>query len=185
MKAFKTSALALLFCLLFGFSLVQAPGQGRAQDQAGVKTRVESAPTSPEKGDSFIRMDLLSLASPERDFPKRNIFAPRSSSGAFSSSLASSVSDVPDKNLGGLTGQEKETPVDQTTGPGFSFSLRYIGYIESARRTIGLIFLDGQAQAVAEGEVIREGIRVGRITPAEIEILFPDATTKTFSLEGE
>jgi hypothetical protein len=38
---------------------------------------------------------------------------------------------------------------------------------------------------VVEGEVISEGVRIGKIGREEIEVVLPDASTKTFSLEGE
>jgi flagellar basal body P-ring protein FlgI len=48
-----------------------------------------------------------------------------------------------------------------------------------------LIILEGQVMAVAEGEVVSEGIRIGKITPQELEVIMPDSTTRKFSLEGE
>jgi len=169
MKSSKAVFLPLAFFLLSAFWLFMA-----AQEKTG------QTPASEKEGESLIRKELLRQTSPEGELPKRNIFSPRSSSGPFVSSLA----QVTGPGQVGLSPSE-EISGEKTSPPQFSLALRYIGYIESARRTIALIFLDGQAQAVAEGEVIREGIRVGRITPAEIEVIFPDSTTKKFSLEGE
>ena len=62
-----------------------------------------------------------------------------------------------------------------------------MGYVDSAktRKIIGLIVFQGQARAVVEGEVISEGIRIGKISREEIEVVMPDSSTRTFSLEGE
>lgn len=69
--------------------------------------------------------------------------------------------------------------------PVLNINLRYIGFIRSSRKVIGLIILEGQVMAVAEGEVVSEGIRIGKVTAQEIEVIMPDSTTRKFPLEGE
>lgn len=170
MKSSKAAVLAASFLLLFAFWLFLA-----GQERAG------PAPVSGKEGESLIRKELFHQTSPERGLPRRNIFSPRSSSGPFGSSAV----QIPGQTQAELSLGEEASAEEKTRPPEFSLALRYIGYIVSARQTIGLIFLDGQAQAVAEGEVIREGIRVGKITSVEIEVIFPDSTTKKFPLEGE
>jgi hypothetical protein len=39
--------------------------------------------------------------------------------------------------------------------------------------------------AVVEGDVVGEGIRIGKVTRQQIEVVLPDSSTRTFSLEGE
>jgi len=171
MKILRGWTLAVHVCLSLALSVFLY-----AQEEA-VKI-----PGSPEEAKSFIRKDLLRLRPAESGLPRRNIFSPQSSSGPFSSSLLL----VPGEAREG-PGQDEGAPQSgqKQEAAGFAFNLRYMGYIESARRTIALIFLEGQALAVAEGEVIREGIRVGKISPAEIEILLPDSTARKFAIEGE
>ncbi len=49
---------------------------------------------------------------------------------------------------------------------------------------IALIVLDGQPDAVREGEMIRPGFKLVKITPRDIEVSGPDSKTQKFSLEG-
>lgn len=127
---------------------------------------------------SLIRKDLLQTQSGEMGLPKRNIFSPQSSSRSQvgASFVASQKSQL------GLEDEEQE---EAQTAPAISINLRYIGFVESPRRMIGLIILEGQAIAVVEGEVISEGMRIGKVTAQEIEIIMPDSMTRKFSLEGE
>lgn len=172
MKFLRGWVLAVLFSLAPALCIFPGAREGA----------VKTPGSEEEEVKSFIRKDLLRSGAAESGLPKRNIFSPLSSFGPFSSSLlplSGKAWEEPGQGEGEtLSGQRQEAP-------GFSINLRYIGYIESARQTIGLIFLEGQALAVAEGEVIREGIRVGRISPAEIEILLPDSTARRFAIEGE
>lgn len=85
--------------------------------------------------------------------------------------------------------QAADTPVPQAdedaAPPVIAVNLRYIGFIESAQRMIALVVFEGQAIAVVEGEVVGEGIRIGKITREQVEIVLPDSSTRLFSLEGE
>lgn len=127
---------------------------------------------------SLIRKDLLQTQSGEMGLPKRNIFSPQSSSRSQvgASFVASQKPQL---------GFEDEEQEEAQTPPTININLRYIGFIESPRKMIGLIILEGQAIAVAEGEVVSEGIRIGKITPQDLEVIMPDSMTRKFSLEGE
>lgn len=126
---------------------------------------------------SFIRKDLL--VRPERRLqpPRRNIFMP---------SRSSPVEEDPGYagqkiNLGrsGLDIQDKE---EKQAGP--VLNLRYLGYVQSAGKLVALIVFEGQLLAVEKGEMISEGVKVGEISPEEIEIIGPDSLSRKFSLEG-
>jgi multidrug efflux pump subunit AcrA (membrane-fusion protein) len=81
-----------------------------------------------------------------------------------------------------------EAKQGEVAPPAVTVNLRYIGYIESVkspRRLTALIILEGQAIPVREGEVVSEGVKIGKISPQEIEVILPDSSTRTFSLEGE
>jgi hypothetical protein len=84
-----------------------------------------------------------------------------------------------------VPGEPSET--GPTAAPSISVDLRFIGYVDSprTRKIIGLVIFQGQARAVVEGEVISEGVRIGKIGREEIEVVLPDSSTRTFSLEGE
>lgn len=131
---------------------------------------------------SLIRKDLLQAQRGEIGLPKRNIFSPQSSSR----SLVNPVFAAPQKSQPGLEEEQSKAHGEEgQTPPAVTINLRYIGFVESPRRMIGLIILEGQAIAVMEGEVVSEGIRIGKVTAEEIEIIMPDSTTRKFSLEGE
>ncbi len=163
MRIFRVWALAAFLSLISSFFL-----------RASVQEAANNAPPK-EEAKSLIRLDLLRSQKVEAGLPQRNIFAPRS---RFNSPfpLNAQESSGPD---------EAETFPGKEERPALSVNLRYIGYIESPKRIIALIIFEGKAIAVAEGEVVSEGVRIGKISPAEIEIIMPDSTTRKFSLEGE
>ena len=49
---------------------------------------------------------------------------------------------------------------------------------------MALVLIDGQAQAVEEGDKVGAGYTVARITLKEIEIQAPDGTTLKFAWSG-
>jgi hypothetical protein len=163
MRVFKAWALAAFFSLLASSFL-----RGDVQEAAAAPRK--------EEAKSLIRKDLLRFQRAEAGLPKRNIFSPRlhSSPPIFLEAQENVGLDAAEI----LPGKDEQRP-------GFNVNLRYIGYIESPGRIIALIILEGQALAVAEGEVVSEGIRIAKIMPTEIEIIMPDSTTRKFSLEGE
>lgn len=134
---------------------------------------------APDRPQSLIRKDLLA-AEPAPDLvPRRNIFVP-----------GSEFLPAPSADMGPLQGTPSSAAAAQTAGPktdtaGAAISLTYVGYIRSDRRMIALVLVSGQALAVAEGEEIIPGFRVSKVTPAFLEVKGPEASTRTFTLEGE
>ena len=63
-------------------------------------------------------------------------------------------------------------------------NIRYIGYIVSDEKIVALIIFDGNALAVEKGEMINKKVKVGEITPEEIEFMGPDSEKRKYSLEG-
>ena len=128
-----------------------------------------------KKEQSLVRKDLLLRKERKLETPKRNIFSPKSSlRGEFISE-----SQEVGANPLGMEASSKEDE-GQT-----AITIRYIGYIDSPQKIIGLIIFENEALAVEEGELLRMGIKVGKITPGEIEIIGPDSARRKFSLEGE
>jgi hypothetical protein len=148
---------------------------------AGTAVTQSAEKTSAEKEKkSLIRVDLLKVQGEEIGVPKRNIFSPQSSSR----NLPVPSLETTQPNLeGGEQGQAQGGEAQMQ--PVLNINLRYIGFIRSSRKVIGLIILEGQVMAVAEGEVVSEGIRIGKVTAQEIEVIMPDSTTRKFPLEGE
>jgi hypothetical protein len=130
----------------------------------------------------LVRLDLLNLSKEETIPPKRNIFAPASSAArpAVGAAAASGLAGAP------FQAEEEGSSLEQEQAPPtLTIDLRYVGFVVSSDRFVALIILEGQAVAVAEGEVVAEGLRIGRITTEEIEVVLPDSSVRKYSLEGE
>jgi hypothetical protein len=139
---------------------------------AGQKTSEKPAP--PAK--SLIRKEWLKAPAEPPVPPRRDIFS----------------------SLGGGTVEEGRYPIgrgrpiaipaekkaEEETAP--AFALRYIGFSRSAapKKIVALVLIDGQAQAVEEGDKVGAGYTVARITLKEIEIQAPDGTTLKFAWSG-
>ncbi len=139
--------------------------------------------TSEGKGvPNLVRMDLLNSPEFQTTPPQRNIFAPANFS-ARTPVPSAAAAGPPNATLGV---EEEGTPggLDQPP-PILGVNLRYLGFVVSPHKFVALIILEGQAVAVVEGEVVAEGLRIGKITPEEIEIILPDSSVRKYSLEGE
>ncbi len=130
----------------------------------------------------LVRLDLLNLPNGGTSPPKRNIFAPASSAARTpaADAAATGMSEAPFQ-----VEQSGTPPVQEQAPPTLAVNLRYIGFVVSSDRFVALIILEGQAVAVSEGEVVAEGLRIGKITTEEIEVVLPDSSVRKYSLEGE
>lgn len=128
--------------------------------------------------DSFIRMDLLSSEKKPMPPPERNIFT------VGSASVAGELSPKALEERMEEIRNSQNTP-SQGENSMSSLNLRYLGYVLSGRKIVGLIVFEGEALAVVEGDLITDGFTVGRISPEEIEVLGPDSKPVMFSIEGE
>ncbi len=144
--------------------------------------RVQEKPQETEslngRAESFIRMDLLSAEKKPMPPPKRNIFTVGS---------ASVVEELSPEALEERMEEIRNSQNTQSQGENSmsSSNLRYLGYVLSGRKIVGLIVFEGEALAVVEGDLITDGYTVGRIGPEEIEVLGPDSKPVMFSIEGE
>jgi hypothetical protein len=134
--------------------------------------------STSDRADSFIRMDLLTGEKKPMPPPKRNIFTQKS---------AAVFEDLSPEEIIEKTDEVMSTPNSSTQEENAisSLNLRYLGYVFSGRKIVGLIVFGGEALAVVEGDLITEGFTIGRISPDEIEVLGPDREPMTFALEGE
>jgi len=128
-------------------------------------------------------MDLLRVQRGDSVVSKRNIFAPGTS---FAAPPERAIIEEPSS---AIAAEQIETqPEEAQAPPVLNVNLRYIGFIEytrSSKKITALIILEGQPMAVVEGEVVLDGIRIGKISPQELEVIMPDSTARKFSLEGE
>lgn len=144
--------------------------------------RVQEKPQETEslkgRAESFIRMDLLSAEKKPMPPPKRNI---------FTVGRASVVEELSPEAFKERMEEIRNIQNSQSQGENSmsSLNLRYLGYVLSGRKIVGLIVFEGEALAVVEGDLISDGFTVGRISPEEIEVLGPDSKPVMFSIEGE
>ncbi len=161
------------------FIFVLGAGLGPAQTQPGPAPKKAAA----KEVKSLLRKDLLQIRKQDAAPPLRNIFAPRAGSsrtgdvGLPGSPLPATDSQAADESA--VTDDTAEAP------PAITVDLRYIGFIVSPRRLVALINFEGRAIAVVEGDIVGEGVRIGKVTRQQIEVVLPDSSTRTFSLEGE
>lgn len=126
-------------------------------------------------GKSLIRKELLLKERGKLGVPRRNIFSPRTPGRRETEENRAKLHQNPQE----ITSLPKEAVSS------LPLNIKYIGYIVSREKIVGLIVFRGDALAVEREEVISEGVRVGKITQEEIEIIGSDSQKRKYSLEGE
>ena len=126
---------------------------------------------------SLIRKGLLLREKIELGNPVRNIFTLRRSAGR----TIERNPVKPQQNQ-----QRNPTiPNNYEASSSLPVNIRYIGYVISDEKMVGLIVFEGNALAVENGEVISEGVKIGKITTEMIEIIGSDSQKRRYQLEGE
>ena len=159
MSAFFILILSIGLCIWAGEEKLQSKGLERSGEK------------------SLIRKDLLLREKVEIGNPVRNIFAPR----------RSARSEIQRDPVSLKQSQQKDpTPSNNyEASSSLPVNIRYIGYVISADKMVGLIVFEGNALAVESGEVISDGVKIGKITIEEIEIVGSDSQKRRYYLEGE
>jgi hypothetical protein len=139
---------------------------------------------------SVVRMDLLSQPARELTPPKRSIFTPSAEDEGGSEADASAAGGgglIPAAGArGAVPSGLKPGRAVPNPGEGLpALNLRYVGFVQSPKSIIGLVLVQGQAQAVQAGDVVSDWYQVGSITVKAIELVGPDGTKTTFPLEGD
>ena len=144
-----------------------------AQSQKEASETHENRKANPRV--SFIRMDLLRAEKKPLPPALRSIFTTGRSEfpNIETERLKEEIARIEESR--GTQREEQEEYLD----------LRYIGYVRSGTKIVALVIFQGEALAVAEGEMIAEGITVKKIGLEEIEVARPDSKSSTFLLEGE
>jgi hypothetical protein len=127
---------------------------------------------------SHIRMDLLSGEKEPVPTPGRNIFTVRNTRVAEELSPEALEERMEEIRASQNTKVQRDNAMS-------SLNLRYLGYVLSRQKIVGLVVFRGEALAVMEGDLITEDFTVSRISPDEIEVLGPDQEPMMFSIEGE
>ena len=132
-----------------------------------------------EGNKSKIRTDLLRTAPSEPPETVRNIFTTAPLTGPEEKRTSEIPAIDINKAVEGENQASDEGPVS------FRLDLQYIGYIHSQGKLVALIFLEGSAFAVEEGELLAEEIKVGKVTPRSLEIYGPGTHKHSYPLQGE
>jgi len=135
--------------------------------------KAKNGETNPRT--SYIRMDLLRAEKKPLPPAPRSIFTAQRSKHTVveAERLQEEMERV--EGTGDIQREQSREYLD----------LRYIGYVRSGTKIVALVIFQGEALAVAEGEMIAEGITVKKIGLEEIEVMGPDSKISMFSLEGE
>jgi hypothetical protein len=80
---------------------------------------------------------------------------------------------------------DTEQPPATEITPEFFINVKYIGYVRTPKKIVGLIMYEGMAVAVYSGEIIAEGMQIGEITAETIEIIGPNSFRQKVPLEGD
>jgi|WetSurMetagenome_2_1015567.scaffolds.fasta_scaffold61882_3 hypothetical protein len=127
----------------------------------------------------LVRMDLLSKGAAEIVPPRRDIFRakPAFAQPGFAAAQAVSETSVP--------APPEPEPEPEATVSEPSLDLTYVGYISSPHRTVALVIIQGQAQAVAEGEEILPGVKIEKVSRDKISLVGPGSKRTVVPLQGE
>ena len=171
MRKNRVPVRALILVAAAGFCL------GQAQEPPAVKT------PAAQEARSLIRKELLEARKQDTAPPQRNIFSPRLGPGRpAETALPAGAQPVVDFEAADEPAAAEEA---SQAPPVINIDLRYIGFIQSPHRLVALVNFEGRAIAVVEGDVVGEGIRIGKVSRQTVEVILPDSSTRTFSLEGE
>ena len=157
--------------LMIAAAAVTAAGLGLAGLVGAEMSSAKAAKAETVK--PLVRLDLLQPVAATLVPERRNIFIGGSGESAVP------LLPSPGGNRASAAVKSEEAEPDEDAS-----EVQYVGYILSPRGLIGLVLVQGTAQAVAQGEAVLPGYTVTRITRKEIEIAGPDGAKKTHLLQG-
>jgi Tfp pilus assembly protein PilP len=152
--------------LIISLGVMSAPAG--AEEKAAARSGVQKV-LKP-----LVRTEWLQKKSGPAAPVKRDIFSPQGASG----SDAITPIEAPEK-----AAESRKAKVEAES-VAVSFNLRYVGYIQSKQKVVGLILLDGQALAVEEGDSVGQGFKILKISAKEMEVEEPSGKLVTLALEG-
>lgn len=140
------------------------------------------APARKERPAPLIRRDLLAARRPEPPAASRDLFLP----GA-AIPVAPAAGRAAQAGPGGPPAANPAQPAGaEAAGAAMDgLAIRYIGFVRAEKGIVALVIVDSLPQAVAEGEDIRPGFRVAKISPDRLEVKGPDGVLKPVLREGE
>lgn len=134
-----------------------------------------AADKKPEPGGRLVRLDLLRKPSAGDVRVLRNIFLLGPSAAETFPGLETPPS-----------GARPPEPGPGTAGdPAAAGSeLRYIGWVATSGKAVGLVFTGTETLAVSEGDTFGGGFVVRSIKPEAVEVETPDGRVLTVPVEG-
>jgi len=125
-----------------------------------------------KRASKIVRLDLLQAGAPKLAPERRNIFTG-----------TGGPAEGPGPTRSGMRIRSGANPKEAGTTEA-KLDLRFIGCVVSPRGIIGLVLIEGTAQSVIQGESLRPGYVVTRLSRKDIEVTGPDGIPKTYSLQG-
>lgn len=144
------------------------PG-ARAEEKAPAAKKPAAKP--------LVRTDLLRLPPPEPAAAVRDIFSP-GRAVAVPEAIAP-FAGFPDEEEPGAEGAPEAVPEEP------ALDIAYLGYVRSGGKMVALVFSDGMALAVAEGEEVFPGVTVEKIGPDRIDVIESDGKRTSVPIQGE
>lgn len=130
---------------------------------------------------SLILKELLEPSEKTLPVPKRNIFTRQR--GRSAGEEVSPRGDLPITGEGAIG---ESSPVQKKAAAEKPrTNVQYIGYVQSGKKVVALIILEGQTYAVESGDVLEMGVTIGEITPDDLEMMDQDNQSERIRLEGE
>ena len=164
----RTRAIAVVL----GAVLAAASGASAQTAAPRAKKQAAARPSGP-----LIRKDLLASLRTVPSPVRRDIFLPQGPGAEAPLALPTLLGGRPRPAAAPV----EEKPVDEAP----PVLVRYVGFIRSQGKFLALVLIDGQAAALAEGDLAGTVGKVVRIAAGEIEIQGADGKPLKIALEGE
>ncbi len=130
-----------------------------------------------EKENPLIRMDLLKFQKRlNESVKKRNIFSWK----VFTKELVRNNESREQKNRRNEKQSLKEEIKKQNL---LTVDIKYIGFISSKKKILGILLLGKDEIIVKEGDIIENVGKVNKITTKEIELILDDSKTVKIPIE--
>jgi len=159
-----------VIAVVLGAVLAAAPAASAQNAALPAKKPAAAKPSGP-----LIRKDLLAALRTAPASLRRDLFLPQGPGAPLA--LPTLLGGRPRPAAAPV----EEKPADEAP----PVLVRYVGFIRSQGKFLALVLIDGQAAALAEGDLAGTVGKVVRIAAGEIEIQGADGKPLKIALEGE
>ena len=161
-----------VIAVVLGAVLAAAPAASAQNAALPAKKPAAAKPSGP-----LIRKDLLAALRTAPASLRRDLFLPQGPGAEAPLALPTLLGGRPRPAAAPV----EEKPADEAP----PVLVRYVGFIRSQGKFLALVLIDGQAAALAEGDLAGTVGKVVRIAAGEIEIQGNDGKPLKIALEGE